>query len=223
MPKVMAWQCPKTDQLFLSKVAYRRHLRQLARVNLDHRKIAKIRAAREEKAAAFRAGLSSIADIEAYVMKNERMLWDLARTWAGSTDYGTWKKLPVDWYPKIERLRFVLRYSDRVSNTHRCPINGVTNWGGRDPEAPKGYPGYSGSVEWWTILDRKNVDSHIAGDLFEDPLVCINTGTGGGGSLDNLGMVKYRYGVEIFLDDWPGLRKEVFLRKLAGTEQEGMV
>jgi len=33
------------------------------------------------------------------------------------------------------------RYSERLSNTHECPIGGVTNWS-CEKELPRGYPGY---------------------------------------------------------------------------------
>lgn len=33
------------------------------------------------------------------------------------------------------------RYSERLSNTHECPVIGVTNWA-CDKELPRGYPGY---------------------------------------------------------------------------------
>lgn len=34
-----------------------------------------------------------------------------------------------------------IRYSERLSNTHDCPINGTTNWSCVN-ELPRGYPGY---------------------------------------------------------------------------------
>ena len=33
-----------------------------------------------------------------------------------------------------------------VSNSHNCPINGVTNWGNIDPDKPASYLGWSGQV-----------------------------------------------------------------------------
>jgi hypothetical protein len=221
VPKVTAWQCPHTDKLFASKSLYQRHLARLARDRREQRKLQKIAEERVEKATAFRAGLQRIADIEKYVLANEKLLWNLARTSNASFGNYNWKKMPTDWHPKIQRICFDLRYSSMVSNTHACPLNGVTNWGGRQAKLPRGYPGYMGSVVWWCRLDRKDVDTCVAGDLFDERLSGIYTGTGGGGSLDKLGLVKYRYGVEIFLDDWPGLAKEVFAKKLAGDEAYG--
>lgn len=212
MPKVTAWQCPHTGDLFATEKAYRSHLAKLARARRERKKIEQIRANREALAAEFRAGLHRVADIGEYVLKNQRLLWDLARR-----SQFSWRDVPSDWYPVVENILFDLRYSESVSNTHSCPLNGVKNWGGRTEDAPRGYPGYTGSVAWWTRIDgKKMVDRNMASDLFRDRLVCINTGTGGG-SLDDFGLVKYRYDVKIFLADWPGLAKELFVQKLAGV------
>jgi len=62
-----------------------------------------------------------------------------------------------------------------VSNTHDCPINGVTNWGGRNDNAPTGYPGWHGRV--WVRYAEKN--SSGGSDPF--PATLTYPGTGGFG------------------------------------------
>lgn len=52
---------------------------------------------------------------------------------------------------KVLGFAWELRHSNEVSNTHECPLDGVTNWGRRDPTAPSYYPGWVGRV--WIRYD----------------------------------------------------------------------
>ena len=45
---------------------------------------------------------------------------------------------------KVAGLMWEIEHQASVSNTHDAPLNGVTNWGGRKPGAPHGYPGWYG-------------------------------------------------------------------------------
>jgi hypothetical protein len=42
-------------------------------------------------------------------------------------------------------LALSMQWSDRVSNSHSCPINGTTNWD-CDDTLPTGYPGFNGRI-----------------------------------------------------------------------------
>jgi len=103
---------------------------------------------------------------------------------------------------KITGFSWQISYDQKVRNTHNCPINGETNWGNEKPNAPKGYPGWSGRV--W-IRYVKYPDS-FGSDTFESSLTY--PGTGGGGEYD--GPFKRKDGGYIcswdyhfFSDDWP--------------------
>lgn len=76
---------------------------------------------------------------------------------------------------KVVGLRWDIRFQESVSNTHECPIDGVTNWGGRTEGAPRGYPGWMGRV-WVRYADKFDGWS-------SDPLRATLTypGTGGFG------------------------------------------
>jgi len=68
-----------------------------------------------------------------------------------------------------------MRFSDKVSNTHSAPRNGVQNWWSK-PELPRGYPGLSGSI-------------NMKGDFDFDLLRSlgrfgVHTGSGGGGTYE---------------------------------------
>jgi hypothetical protein len=48
---------------------------------------------------------------------------------------------------KVRNLIIKVRYSGGVSNSHGCPLDGETNWGGRKKDVPRSYPGWIGSIK----------------------------------------------------------------------------
>lgn len=127
---------------------------------------------------------------------------------------------------KLLGVAWNYRYSDMVSNTHSCPRNGETNWGGRKENAPRGYPGYLGRL--WV---RYNKSPKMSGSgPFEFRECGVNIGTGGAGGYDGpwecVGTAQYKidiakkknrrfrdlhlysWGSEVFLDDLTDLTKE---------------
>lgn len=108
--------------------------------------------------------------------------------------------------------KFNVHFDINVSNSHRCPINGKTNWGG-DPGAPRGYPGWRGQVEGHTNINSKPIKHPVSGekissifDMFEyggfgrGLVYGINSCGGGGGE-------KFSFTAELFMDDFPHLKK----------------
>ena len=106
-----------------------------------------------------------------------------------------------------------LSYSPSVSNTHECPVGGVTNWGGRTENAPTGYPGWHGRI--WVLYDKEfgsNRSEHSNSTLKQ---IRIHTGTGGYGAYNQTGgpwdynlimphkWAPYSWDVRFFSDDWP--------------------
>lgn len=80
--------------------------------------------------------------------------------------------------PYILGLAWSVSYREKVSNTHSCPADGVTNWGGK-PDKPRGYPGYAGRV--WVRIAHEHARPWIS-DMFAQSQ--FFTGTGGGGAYD---------------------------------------
>lgn len=120
-----------------------------------------------------------------------------------------------------------LRYSPSASNSHCAPRGKQTNWSGKDKDLPRGYPGFTGRIEgrfvepirkwkrWSNRLDR--LDSFYdlcdtthgfssSADVFQ--MKGLHAGTGGGG-LDSFG-----YGVTLFVDDFPSLKRYVLKQEL---------
>jgi len=228
MSKITVYKCPFTKKVFETRSGYRRHLLTLrAKRNLNRRVSAKRRDARrtaEEELAKVR----SFRDLEKAM---RRQFANMMVAYCGSTA----KKIEIMRKFRMTRVSFrpedrngrilLMKYSDRVSNTHYCPKNGVTNWHCLEG-APTGYPGFRGSVEF-TIYKPANFDGWFAD--YNDALKSfgINVGTGGGHGETKSGGERYRFQALIFLDDFPALeerveeiheshRKLIFSKKLRG-------
>ena len=76
---------------------------------------------------------------------------------------------------------FDLVYSDKVSNTHSCPENGITNWYGK-PELPHGYPGWKGRIWIFELHRPRSQLSWITDDV---RAVRVWSGSGGAGLYDH--------------------------------------
>lgn len=74
-----------------------------------------------------------------------------------------------------------VKYSSKVSNSHDCPLDGVSNWCSQYHDKPTSYPGYEGRV--WVRFDGNHPERHFsAHDALDE--VMGYPGTGGGGGYD---------------------------------------
>lgn len=137
------------------------------------------------------------------------------------------KRLPPE-YLKVVGFAWDVNFSEMISNSHSCPINGMENWGGynSDKGAPNGYPGFGGRV-WMRWASHCN-------SFISDPmrLTLTYTGTGGGGAYngpwEEVYSARYRrYGnhrqeegqypvihcssfdYRFYLSDWPLIEAEI--------------
>lgn len=126
---------------------------------------------------------------------------------------------------KIAGFAWNIDFRNKVSNTHRAPHNGITNWGNRHPDRPTGYSGFYGRL--W-LRYSEYVDG-FGSDSTDKSLT--HTGTGGAGTYDgpwvainkiywdnrNHSTKKsvcpepqvYSWDYTIFLEDWPGIQQMV--------------
>jgi hypothetical protein len=116
---------------------------------------------------------------------------------------------------EISNLSISVKYGD-VSNSHGCPINGHTNWGNRNPELPRSYPGWRGQIQFESKCEKNILDELTARATFRgDPPLALwldfpikfkgfHTGTGCPGRIN-----EYKTNIEFyfFLDDFPLLKK----------------
>ena len=204
MSQVLVWKSDTDGKLFEDKAKYQKHLRVLAGQRAQGRRIAKAEAEREAFITRMGATVKSIDELEKFIADN----WEWF--FANGMKNALWKcdKKPKNKH-KLVSLKFDVRWSDAVSNSHSCPRDGVTNWGGdtklpNGSPAPRGYPGWTGNVKF--VIDagmsahKKNPYRYdgYGSDYFEH--TPINTGSGGSGNGQN-----YSYGIELFASDFPAM------------------
>ena len=179
------FRCPWTSRVYRNKRDYVKHLKWL-RENRMHSRI------RENARQLKKQDLWSqptFEDIIKWVEMNPEFMFDngVRKGWARD---GIEKYRDKFWV-KITYLD--LQWTASASNSHHCPRGGVTNWGSRENDLPRGYPGFTGLIEY-----QMSHGIGFGSDIMRS--LGIHTGTGGGISNNRFG-----YGVTIFDADWPGL------------------
>ena len=195
-----AYQCPWTSKVFATKAAYSKHLSELredrmhrrARQNIRNRKLDDL------------INQPSFQDIVNWIETNPEFFFDGLINLGHSGWAHRRAHLREEFWIKITKLN--LHWSDRVSNSHNRPRDGVTNWD-RNVDKPMGYPGWSGRIEF-----QLSHDLGFGSDVLNN--TGIHTGSGGGGSGNRFG-----YEVKFFSSDWPGLRSAAIANKLAGIDE----
>lgn len=123
--------------------------------------------------------------------------------------------------PLLVGFAWDIYYRKEISNTHACPINGVTNFS-RESNRPTGYSGWTGRV-WLRYSDRPRTWGSDAMNRTQ-----THTGSGGYGDyggpwahecriwydikkmgldLDYPEPVLYGFDYKIFEDDWPLVKR----------------
>lgn len=140
------------------------------------------------------------------------------------------KRLPPE-YIKVVGFSWELTYGE-VSNSHSCPIDGVTNWGKRKEDEPTSYKGWNGRV-WVRYGSAVN---SFGSDPLRNTLTYTGTGGIGGysGPWENLGSIVYNlwrrkidlkyptpvcysWDYRIFASDWP-IIADVFEKQVMWAE-----
>lgn len=196
--KVTVNKCPYTGKLFEDDLKYSKHLRRLQAERRAKRKDEKIRNTFSDWLAAEKSKITEVKQIVPWFMDNQRTIMDAANAIVNNIDrYGKFTDLCT--YSKLEISG--PRWNRNVSNSHRCPVGGVVNWGGHKPGLPTGYPGWTGHIAGSLTRPKNKMGSYPTSDILN--LIGLHTGSGGGGN------ESWSYGLSIFLDDWPGLQHEV--------------
>lgn len=217
MSQILVWKSDVDGKIFEDKEKYQKHLRKLARIRLQERKI-KLHEQDEQRfwEDNFWNRVKSPVQLQhALLVHAERIgMNGLKSVWTGRTN-----KRPSG-PPLLKQFNtFSLRYSDSVSNTHSCPHNGVTNWNQshnrqKGLNLPEGYPGLHGrfdySAEWYSEWEHYYPGGS---DMWKGSR--IHTGTGGGGGYKpydpkekrGKGLQSFGYDITIFFDDWPAMKE----------------
>lgn len=181
--RVEAWQCPHTGTLFARKSDYQEHLQALGRKRRRERAYQKRLDAAQERIDELHR-CSSIEQIERWLEANAQALAD--RLFVNSS-----KKAPE---VVFENVRIDVTWNAMCSNSHSAPVGKRTNWGGREENEPRGYPGWHGRI----TLDYPIY--HDRAGFFDLMRVTrLRTGTGSGGSK------RASCEVTLWEEDWPNL------------------
>lgn len=233
MSIITAYKCDEDGKIFEDKSKYTAHMRKLARHRNAQRRL-KIAAAEKDAAwAELYEREQSIDQWMQMVIDNQHLFWAEAAEgnrydWdrVGKKDGRSKNAITIP-VPKVLKITHSLRWNDSVSNSHSCPHDGVTNWGGRVEGAPRGYPGWTGRVDWVVEWPRELEGMYLGSNLFSKGTfrtgrqrAHTGTGGGGGGYFDkefNTWCQRPGYDFNIFASDWPGLTRYYQKRKMWKT------
>ena len=233
MSQIIAWKSDVDGKIFEDKTKYQNHLRKLARERNTKRKLMVAEAVANQKWNELYECEQTIEQWKLMVLGNQDMFWaEAARNNAYDWDsvgktHSRKKNAVVCPVPRLlEFTEFSVRWNPNVSNSHSCPHNGVTNWGGKD-DAPTSYPGWSGRVEWIVAWPKEWDGFYIGGDLFSGGTFRTgrqraHTGTGGGGGMrysekHKCDVMSFGYDFRLFAADWPGMARLVYKEQLIET------
>jgi hypothetical protein len=220
---ITAYKSEADGKIFEDKKKYQNHLRKLARVRRTRQQLEVEETLKDRIWNELYECEQSVEQWRDMVIANQDLFWAEA---AKSDPYdwkvvGTTRKGVVCPVPRLlEFTTFDMRWSDSVSNSHSCPHNGMTNWGGYNTDlgAPNGYPGWQGRADWIVAWPKEFDGIYLGSDLFKglhgsrSGRQRAHTGTGGGGGMrwsdkHKCYVMSHGYDFKIFAADWPGLTR----------------
>lgn len=235
MVQIVAWKSEADGKIFEDKSKYQAHLRKLARYRLAQRKLQIAESAKDAAWAELYEREQSIDQWMQMVIDHQHLFWAEAAAGDPYDWQNVGKKLsrgknaqvmPV---PRVLKITHQLRWSEMVSNSHSCPVGGVTCWSSREAEdgRPRGYPGWTGSIEWLVEWPKEFDSYYLGSDLFSKGTFRsgrqrAHTGSGGGGGGHfnkefNTWCQRPGYDFRIYASDWPGMARYYEKRRMWNT------
>lgn len=231
---ITAYKSEADGKIFEDKKKYQNHLRKLAKVRRERKRIEIEENLKDRIWNELYECEQSIEQWRDMVIANQDLFWAEAAS-ADPHDWErigkTYKKVAMPVPRLLEFTEFNLRWHESVSNSHSCPHNGMTNWGGynSDKGAPNGYPGWGGRVSWIVAWPEEWDGVYLGSDLFKG--LCSSgrgnrrraySGGGGGGGLTfskkyNCYVQSFGYDFKLFDADWPGIARYYEKRRMWAT------
>ena len=201
MSQIMVYKSDADGKLFEDKKKYQSHLRKLATVRQQERKMILAESQREGFIKQI-GQVASFHELEVFVKNNWSWFYHngLKQQWGKYT-------APKQAHELAEFRITSTNWKDHMSNRHRCPIGGVTNWGRQNTSDPTGYPGWYCRINLGIITAKYTYrkgsywEDGFGGDYFEGTQ--MKTGTGGGGGHTATGVCTYAYDMELWAADFP--------------------
>jgi len=206
--KITAWKCPDTGLLFEDQKRFNAHRRILLEEQRKRNAAAQLAADNHQWwVDNFWNKACSVEHIRKLILKHKDKFAENA--------IKNYREPKLKGSPRIVDIVFErVKYNDSVSNTHSCPHNGVTNWGG-SKDAPRGYPGFTLNLDYSVeALGSESGQYPGSSSMWENTRIHTGSGGGGGfivhkGSSPRAGVQTFRYSVNIFLDDFPKMKEEI--------------
>lgn len=206
MSVITAYKCDTTGKLFEDKTKYQKHIRKIA---ADRRIQRKIDIAHKTEIQwwhdNFWNRVKSLAQLQAAILYHRDVFAARGvKNYHGG--YGRLKPTPI-----IKFKIFRLYYHDSVSNSHYCPHDGVTNWGGQNKGAPLGYAGWQGRFDYTVQSHDKQLNSYPgSSEMWQGTRIHTGTGGGGGGTPEQVKLFQQNFGYDfrLFASDWPAMANE---------------
>lgn len=230
---ITAYKSEADGKIFEDKAKYQNHLRKLARVRRERRRLDIAQSLKDRIWNELYECEQSIEQWRDMVIANQDLFWAEAadgdkHDWGivGRTRRGVTCPIPR----LLEFTTFNLRWNDSVSNSHSCPHNGVTNWSpswNKDKTVPTGYPGWQGRADWIVAWPQEWDGHYLGSDLFshgtfQSGRQRAHTGTGGGGGMrfsekHGCHVMSCGYELRIYAADWPGMARYCEKRRVWNT------
>lgn len=202
MAIIQAYQCPQTGRLYTldKKDLYVKHLKKLARKNLNDALYLK----RKAKLTAFfknmRETVGNISELQEFIVANSDMFLFNAWVQEGCREGNSIEEF------NLKLTKFKIQscvWIKNCRNTHSSPIGKPKNWGGK-PDLPTGYSAWHGRLQ----LEYSGCYPGFFSNIFKDTGIYFGSGSGG----------KEYYASEFILweDDWPLLSQQRLLNILKG-------
>ena len=212
MRQVLAWCCDHSGKLFITKTAYIKHLKKLAKQRREEKRQLKFNDQRNAFLDRIGQEVTCIQDLVEFIKTNWSWFYQ------NGNQYSYYK---INSEHKLIDIKIEVKWNDCSDNSHSCPRNGVLNWSRQEvfldgSSKPLGYPGWQGYIEFEVKPTHKK-DSGYGSNYFRDTI--INTSGGGGTSIK--GIYHYMYFVQLFAEDFPAmaLRREKAISWQAVTDK----
>ena len=180
--KIVAWKCPSTGKIFENEKTYKNYRRlylcETRRTKILNDKIAGLQQSIEE----LRLTATSVDDISSWILKNghalNKSICRCSNKHCGFT---------------ISDINWSIEYSETISNSHSCPINGVKNFY-RRTDIAQYYPGWKGTLHFKTTNSNR---CRFFSEIFDKMHVHLGSGSGNSAYYSSM--------VNLYEEDWPSM------------------